>query len=268
MKALVVMVVLSGVASADNTNGYANRWERRKERWQAGAWLHYELTGVSVDGFGLGVTMEPKPKQPADDLILAGARLHGFLGGNASVAYHVGADILFGSTLRGAGFAYDVALFPVGILVRAGKTSIVGFGAGIGGMGAVDEMDDALTLPIEMTAEIGIGRRLRILSRTRVSYNALAPTRQSAAPSIPFADELDAMLGLRVGHYYDDYGFPTGNGYFIGVNYREIAHGHMLGLTIGYSVDLAMPRRWVDERDAEYDNRGNRKRRVRMPSTQ
>jgi hypothetical protein len=245
MKALVAVLALSSVAAADTTRDYADRWERRKQRWQGGAWLHYELTGMSVDGFGFGVTLEPKPKQHAEQLILAGARLHGFLGSNASVAYHVGADIMFGSTLGGTGFAYDVALFPVGILVRAGKTSFVGFGAGIGGMGAVDEMDDALTLPIEMTAEIGIGRRLRILSRTRVSYNALAPTRQSAAPSIPFADELDAMLGLRVGRYYDDYGFPTGNGYFIGVNYREIAHGHMLGLTVGYSIDLAMPRRWV-----------------------
>lgn len=268
MKVLAAIVVLADLAGADNTREVANTWERRRERWQAGAWLHYELTGMSVDGFGLGVTFEPKPKQPADDLILAGARLHGFLGGNASVAYHVGADLLFGSTLGGAGFAYDVALFPVGILVRAGKTSIVGFGAGIGGMGAIGELDDALTVPVEMTAEIGIGRRIRVLSRTRVTYNALAPSRQSAAPSIAFADELDAMLGLRVGHYYDDYGFPAGNGYFIGVNYREIAHGHMIGLTIGYSIDLAMPRRWVEAREAEYDERGRRRRRLHMPSTQ
>ena len=119
-----------------------------------------------------------------------------------------------------------------------------------------------------MTAEIGIGRRVRVLSRARVTYNELAPTRQSAAPSIAFADELDAMLGLRIGRYYDDYGFPSGNGYFVGVSYRELAGGSMLGLTIGYSIDLAMPRRWVEERDAEYDDRGRRRRRVRMPSTQ
>ena len=255
-RALLVIVLLAGVAHAD-------KWRRAMERWQGGAWLHYELTGmthVESPAVDCGCV--------ADDLILAGARLHGFLGANASIAYHIGADLAFGSTLRDAGFAYDVALFPVGVLVRAGKTSVVGFGAGIGGFGAVGSMEDAVTIPVEMTAEVGFGRRVRVLSRARISYVAAADPRQSAAPSLAFADELDAMLGLRIGRYYDDYGFPSGNGYFVGVNYRELAGGRMVGITIGYSIDLAMPRRWVDERDADYDNRGRRRQRFRMPSTQ
>lgn len=253
---VVLVVVLASTAHAD-------RWRRAMDRWQGGAWLHYELTGMQRvgDAFDCDACA-------AEDLVLAGARLHGFLGANASIAYHLGVDIALGSTVRDAGFAYDLALFPVGILVRAGKTSIVGFGAGIGGMGGIGTIDDALTFPVEMTAEIGIGRRVRVLSRARVTSNAFAPTRQSAASSIAFADELDAMLGLRIGRYYDDYGFPSGNGYFVGVSYRELAGGSMLGLTIGYSIDLAMPRRWVEERDAEYDDHGRRRRRVRMPSTQ
>jgi len=260
-RAIVVLVVC--VAST----AHADRWRRARDRWQGGAWLHYELSGMQRVGDPFECD-GPGEDCVAEDLVLAGARLHGFLGANASIAYHIGMDIALGSTVRDAGFAYDLALFPVGILVRAGKTSIVGFGAGIGGMGAVGTIDDALTFPVEMTAEIGIGRRVRVLSRARVTYNALAPTRQSAAPSIAFADELDAMLGLRIGRYYDDYGFPSGNGYFVGVSYRELAGGRMLGLTIGYSIDLAMPRRWVAEREAEYDDRGRRRRRVRMPSTQ
>lgn len=247
MKWLVVLA-LAGTAHAD-------RWSRAADRWQGGAWLHYELTGLTHDA-------------APDELILSGVRLHGFLGGNASVAYHIGLDLLLGSTLGDAGFAYDLALYPVGILVRAGKTSIVGLGAGIAGMGAVGTLDDTLALPLEMTVEIGVGRRLRVLSRTRVQWNALAPERQSGAESLPFADELDAMLGLRIGRYYDDYGFPSGNGYFVGVNYRELGRGQMVGITIGYAIDLAMPRRWVDEREPEYDRRGRRHRRVRMPSTQ
>lgn len=253
MKALLVLVALTSAASAD-------RWSRAMDRWQGGAWLHYELTGMHATDMDCACV--------PDELILAGARLHGFIGANASIAYHLGADIQLGSTVRDAGFAYDLALFPVGVLVRAGKTSVIGFGAGIGGMGAVGTIDDALTVPVEVTAEIGFGRRVRLLTRGRVSYNALSPTRQSGARSIAFADELDAMVGLRIGRYYDDYGFPSGNGYFVGVNYRELAGGQMVGITIGYSIDLAMPRRWVDERDAEYDNRGRRRRRVRMPSTQ
>jgi hypothetical protein len=253
MKGLLVVLALTSTAHAD-------RWSRAMDRWQGGAWLHYELTGLHATAMDCECV--------ADDLILAGARLHGFIGANASIAYHIGADILLGSTVREGGFAYDLALFPVGVLVRAGKTSIIGFGAGIGGMGAVGTIDDALTVPVEMTVEIGFGKRVRLLSRTRITYNALAPTRQSGADSIAFADELDALLGLRIGRYYDDYGFPSGNGYFVGVSYRELAGGQMVGLTIGYSIDLAMPRRWVDEREAEYDDRGRRRRRVRMPSTQ
>jgi hypothetical protein len=248
------------VVLALTSTAHADRWSRAMDRWQGGAWLHYELTGLHATAMDCECV--------ADDLILAGARLHGFIGANASIAYHIGADILLGSTVREGGFAYDLALFPVGVLVRAGKTSIIGFGAGIGGMGAVGTIDDALTVPVEMTVEIGFGKRVRLLSRTRITYNALAPTRQSGADSIAFADELDALLGLRIGRYYDDYGFPSGNGYFVGVSYRELAGGQMVGLTIGYSIDLAMPRRWVDEREAEYDGRGRRRRRVRMPSTQ
>lgn len=261
MRALAVAIaMLATTAVAD-----AQRWRRAAKRWQGGAWLHYEVTGLTVVD---DEAHPPNAALAADDLVLAGARLHGFLGGNASIAYHVGVDLAFGSTLRDAGFAYDVALFPLGILVRAGKTSIVGFGAGISGLGAVGTIDDALQVPLEMTIEVGIGRRLRALSRTRVTYNALSAGRQSAADSIPFADELDAMLGLRVGRYYDDFGFPSGNGYFVGVNYRELAGGRMLGLTIGYSIDLAMPRRWVEPREGDYDDRGRRRKRFRMPSTQ
>jgi hypothetical protein len=254
MRALAIITAI-----ALGTPAHADRWSRAMDRWQGGAWLHYELTGLASDA-------------SPDQLILSGARLHGFIGANASIAYHVGVDILLGSTVGGAGFAYDLALYPLGVLVRAGKTTILGFGVGVAGMGAVGTIDDAIAIPLEMTAEVGLGRRLRLLSRTRVQWNAGAAERQSGAESVPFADELDAMLGLRVGRYYDDYGFPSGNGYFVGVNYREQGReqgrGQMVGLTIGYSIDLAMPRRWVDEREPEYDRRGRRRRGVRMPSTQ
>ncbi|HLL23254.1 MAG TPA: hypothetical protein VK427_14050 [Kofleriaceae bacterium] len=212
------------------------------DRWQGGAWMHYELTGL---------TTRDEAAASAEQLVLGGVRLHGFLSTNASVAVHVGVDLGFGSTLGDAGFAYDVALFPLGVVLRVGKTSIFSLGTGIGGMGAVGTLDDALTLPVELTVELGIGRRLRLLSRTRITYNALAATRQSAADNVPFADELDAMFGVRIGRYYDDYGFPSGNGYFVGASYRELAGAQMIGLTIGYSIDLAMPRRWAEERQRE-----------------
>lgn len=250
---IAALIAIAGAAGP----AAAEPWRRKMNRVQGGAYLHYEVSGLTVIDDDARMTGAPPA---AKELVLAGARLHGFLGQNASVAYHVGLDLGFGSTLRDGGFAYDLALFPVGIVVRGGQTSIFGVSAGVGAIGAIGTIDDAITVPVEAIAELGDGR-FRVLARGRVAYIAGANARQSAAPSIPFADELDAMLGLRFGRHYEDYGFPTGNGYFVGASYRELAGVRFLGLTIGYSIDLAMPRRWVTRRPATYDGDGRRKPR-------
>ncbi len=238
--AVSAVIAALAMAAAGAGDAHAQRLRRAMDRAQGGAWLHYELTGLTVvdeDARGEGA-----PPPGARELVLTGARLHGFLSTSASVAYHVGIDLAAGSTIRGGGLAYDVALFPLGVVVRFGETSIVGLGAGVGAIGAVGTIDDAVTLPLEAVAEIGSGR-VRLLARARAAYVAGADARQRGAPSIAFADELDATLGLRVGRAYRDHGFPTGNGYFIGAAYRELAGARFLGLTLGYSIDLATPRR-------------------------
>ncbi len=230
MRALLVVVALCGSAHAD-------RWSRL-QRLQGNAWLHYELSWVHDEH-------ETRGAPPMTDLILAGARLHGFVGEGANVGFHAGIDLEAGATLHGAGFAYDVALFPLGIGVRAGETGVVAIGTGVGFVGATGTLDDAVTLPIEATAELG-GGRLRVLGRARVAWVAGAPSRHDGAASVPFADELEATLGLRIGHHYDDYGFPTGNGYFAGATYRELLGTRFVGLVIGYSIDLATKRHFLD----------------------
>jgi hypothetical protein len=243
---MVVAAAAAVVFTAAGAEARADRWERAADRMQGGAWLHYELAGLAVvDEAGLRHPGDPAPEPAARELVLAGVRLHGFLGANASVAYHVGLDLAAGGTLDGGGFAYDVALFPIGVVVRVGETSIVGVGAGVGALGATGTIDDAVTLPVEAIAELGAGRA-RLLARARAAYVAGAAGRQNGAPSLPFADELDATLGLRIGRAYRDHGFPTANGYFAGVAYRELAGARFLGLAIGYSIDMATPRRWVD----------------------
>jgi hypothetical protein len=43
----------------------------------------------------------------------------------------------------------------------------------------------------------------------------------------------------------EDGGFPAGDGYFVAVAGRELLGARYLGLTIGYSIDVATgPRRW------------------------
>jgi hypothetical protein len=225
VKAAAVLLAMCGVARAD-------RWSRY-EHAQGGAWLHYEVSAITdVD--------DTRQTTAPHQLVLAGARLHGFVGEGKTIGFHAGIDLAAGSTIGGGGFAYDVALFPLGVGVRVGKTGVVALGTGVGAMGAIGTLDDAVTLPVELNAELG-GGRVRVLARARASYIAGAPDRHDGAPSIPFADELDAQLGLRIGHRYNEY-VPSGNGYFAGVAYREMMGARYAGIVIGYSIDLATPR--------------------------
>jgi hypothetical protein len=255
MRAFAILWILAMPAIAN-----ADRWRNAAERLQAGALVHYELTGLTAFDDRMAPGEEPKAK----DFILAGARAHAFVGTNASVAYLMSIDFALGSTIRSAGFAYDVSLLPVGIAFRWSENAVFGVATGVSFSGAVGSIDDAVSAPIEALTELG-GHRVRVIARARASYIAGADSRQSAAPSIPFADEFDAMLGLRVGKFYDEYGFPTGNGYFLGASYRELANARYVGLTLGYSLDMATPRRWVSDAGDD-DDRPRRRRHHRHRS--
>ena len=70
-------------------------------------------------------------------------------------------------------------------------------------------------------------------------------THDDAAPSLwaGTGTELEGMLGLRIGHHYEDWNIPSGNGYFVALSYKEMLGARYVGLTIGYSLDAATPRR-------------------------
>jgi hypothetical protein len=206
-----------------------------------GAQLHYELQGQRAyarDAMAGEMT-------PPRDLVLAGARLHGFVG-NRWLGYHAGLDLAAGGTIGAGGFAYDVAVFPAGLALRFADTSFVTVGVGVGASGATGTLDDAATLPVE--ARFEVGRGFRVLGRARATFVAGADGRQDGAR---IADELEAMLALRLGRAYNDWGFPTGNGYFAGVTYREAMGARFAGAVIGYSIDMGSPR--TKRRPREYD---------------
>jgi hypothetical protein len=206
----MILLALCGVAEAHPD------WESLK----GGAWLHYELTGLQA--------LDHQP--PVQELVLVGARLHGFIGGE-HVGFHAGLDLAGGGTIDAGGFAYDVALLPLGVAVRIGGTSVIALGAGVGALGGIPSLDGAVTLPAELTIELG-GGSVRLLGRARAAYIAGAA----------YPDELDGMLGVRVGHHYHDYGFPSGNGYFVALSARELERTRYVGVTIGYSIDLGTRR--------------------------
>lgn len=220
MKAIAILMLLAGTAHAG--------WRDFQDA-QGGADLHYELSGFRTQD---EMTSGPR------DVVLAGARLHGFIGGQR-LGYHVGLDLAAGGTIDGGGFAYDVSIFPVGVALPLFDTSWVTLGAGVGASGATGTLDDATTLPLE--ARFEVGRGIRVLGRARATY--LFATDSARQGGARFADELEAMLAVRVGTAYSDYGFPTGNGYFVGATYKEALGARYFGAVIGYSIDMATRRR-------------------------
>jgi hypothetical protein len=63
------------------------------------------------------------------------------------------------------------------------------------------------------------------------------------------------MVGVRIGHHYTDYGFPTGNGAYVGVAYKELTGTKFIGLTFGYSMDMATKQHTVHHRrNSDTDN--------------
>lgn len=211
-----------------------------------GAQLHYELSTLH-DIEHAGAAGRPTPQ----DFVMAGARLHGFVGGKR-FGYHVGLDLAAGQTARPHSFlAYDVTLFPIGLALRFGETSFITLGAGIGAMGAVGTLNDATTFPLELRFELG--RATRILGRARASYVNRASDRMDGGVSTSFGDELEASLGLRLGRAYDEWGFPTGDGYFVAANYRESLGARYVGITLGFSIDMGTYRQRHHRSSRGYD---------------
>jgi hypothetical protein len=223
MKALVILLALANTARADCICRF---FDHLFDNPDGEAWLHYELTGL--DRIELDNHVERE--------VLAGFRLGGIIG-NSHLAYHAELDLLAGGVIQRGGFAYDVALYPLGIATRLGETGVLALGTGVVAVGAERWLDDGVGLPLQLTLEAGRG--WRVLARARVAW--LAGTHDDAAPSL--GQELEGMLGLRLGGAYDAEGFPVGEGYFVAAAYKEFLGARYVGVTIGYSIDAGTRRR-------------------------
>ncbi|MEO8554126.1 MAG: hypothetical protein ABI678_29325 [Kofleriaceae bacterium] len=248
MRALVALAIVGAARVASADCGICDFGRDL----QGGAYLHEELT--------LLTHVEDSPAgRVVDQLGLAGFRLHGFVGAGADVGYHIGLDVGLGATVgRHGGFAYEIGFLPVGVGVRFGRSSWLTLGTGFVASGATGALDDAIALALDVDLELDASR-VRLIAWARAGWVAGAPMRHDGAPSLAFADELDAMVGIRIGHHYEDYDFPTGNGAYLGVAYKELAGTRYVGLTLGYSIDMATQQKQLDE---EEPRRHRRHRRV------
>lgn len=229
-RAIVIAVVTAATTAAADP----------LDRFRGGAILQYDVTYVHREDRLRDTTAAPPPGADAG-LALAGFRLRGFVSRGSAIGYLIGVDAHAGATVRAA-FAYDVQLVLLGAGARLGRSGQIGLGTGVAFSGAVRTLDDAVGLPADAFLELPLGARLRLLARGRATWLGAADARHRGSPTLSFADELDASIALRLGHRYRDFNFPSGNGYFLGVAYREAEGARYLGATLGYSVDLGTPR--------------------------
>jgi len=177
------------------------------------------------------VPIAPAPDPQITQLGLVGMRF-GFIAGDRQVSEHVGFDLAIGGQIgRHSGFAYDVAVLPLGLGVRLGDDSFLALGTGVAAMGATGSLDDAILVPIQLELEYGVTYHLIV--RARDSFVFGADGRKNGAPSLPLGDELEGMLGLRVGKS-ETTNLPMG--YFIGVAYQEMLGTRYIGLALGYAL--------------------------------
>jgi hypothetical protein len=99
-------------------------------------------------------------------------------------------------------------------------------------MGATGSLDDAILVPIQLELEYGDAYHLTM--RVRDSFVFGADGRRDGAPSLPIGDELEGMLGVRVGSSNQGHA-----GYFIGVAYKEMLGTRYAGLSLGYALGIS-----------------------------
>lgn len=170
---------------------------------------------------------------------LAGLRIGALLCPDLPVGYVLGLDLHAGATVP-AGFAYQADLYLLGLGLRLGSTGALTFATGVGASGATGTMDDAIELPIEANLQVGLGAHLRLMARAKATWLGASAARQGGTPTVGWhADELEGTVAVRLGRSYRRYDFPSGNGYFAGVAYREAGGLRFVGAVIGYGVNVA-----------------------------
>jgi hypothetical protein len=225
-RAGLAIAVLSAVADSAAARPF--------DDWKAAAALRYDLAFHRRTD---GADAAGEPLADLDGLALAGLRLRG-LAGPHPIGLALGVDV-HGGGGTGGGFAWEADLYPFGLGARLGRHGAIAILAGIGGSGVTDRIPAGAQFPIEAWAELGLGAHLRLAVWASAAWISGADAREDGAPTAPFGDELVAGAAFRIGRRFHDWGFRSGNGWFLGLEYAEQMGATFAGLTLGYSVDVA-----------------------------
>lgn len=223
MRSLLVLIAVAGVAHADDDAdpGLPSR----------SAQFGFTLLQHFADTRPVTSATAPAPDPTITQLGLAGIR-GSFVEGDRAVSVHISLDAAVGGQIgRHGGFAYDVGLLPLGLGVALGPDSFLALGTGVAAMGATGSLDDAILVPIQLELEYGGTYHLTV--RARDSFVFGADGRKDGAPSLPLGDELEGMVGLRIGKVDSS---SVRMGYFLGVAYKEMLGTRYIGLALGYAL--------------------------------
>lgn len=151
--------------------------------------------------------------------------------GSPHVRYFAALDLGVGAAFATEGLAYDVQLLPLGVgfeLSRPEHTAFIGVATGIGASGAPGALPSAGMIPVQVSTMLRLSKGFNLLSRTRVSWLLNRTSRDNGSPTVPFADELDALLALQRS---GEWNYLEGS--YVGIAYRELEGARFIGVVFG-----------------------------------
>jgi hypothetical protein len=167
-----------------------------------------------------------------ENQVLAGLRSRHMFG--RSLAWCTGFDGAIGGA--DSGVAYEAEIYPAGVALALGDEQYASICSGAGLSGISGSLPFAFQFPVELATELQLGP-VRVIAWARVRWIAGEEGRQDGADLIDFADEIDALVGLRFGRnarFWDR--VTAGHGAFVGVHYRELGGAQFAGVTLGLSL--------------------------------
>jgi hypothetical protein len=219
---LVVAVALApAVATADPDPGYT--------REVAGNTLaSLELSAVHDVSSGI----EP----PIHSLSLASGHISTSYGGShhPRLRYYMSLDVALGVATHGLGFAYDAQWLPLGFATDLGtlvRPAFVAVAIGAGASGAPAALPTAGAFPIQLHSVVRVSETVSVMARARAVKLLSGTIRSHGAPSASFADELDGILAVQLGHA-DNYLDAN----YVGLAYRELGGARFVGIVVGKAV--------------------------------
>ncbi len=158
--------------------------------------------------------------------------------GKTWLAYALGLDASAGGGVHG-GFAFDTALYPIGVSLFHGAPASFRVVAGVGVGGVTGgHLPIAARFPIEAELELHPVRALELSAWAEVAW-ALADARDGGARDAPFGDELTLGAAIRVGGGRRERHWGWSNGWRVGATLTERVGERAWGLVVGYGIDIS-----------------------------